>query len=38
MRTANVALRAAALAELDRELEADREYSMVSKAAIAGLK
>lgn len=38
MRTANVALRMAALAELDRELEANAEYSMVSKAAIAGLK
>jgi HNH endonuclease len=38
MRTINVALRTAALAELDRELESDKEYSMVIKAAIAAIK
>jgi len=38
MRTANVVLQAAALAELERELAADREYSMVCRAAIGGLK
>lgn len=38
MRTANAALRAAALAELDRELESDKEYCMVARAAIAAIK
>jgi hypothetical protein len=37
MRTVSLALRAAALAELERELAADREYSMVCRAALAAL-